>query len=629
VSFVPSSLLVVVAMLAAARELRAQQRVMQPEDLFRIERIGAIAWSSGRQRAAVEMPRPGRWIDPGIPTAEIAVVDVASATMRIVSPASSAFVGFVGAAWSPDGNRLLFLSVDTNAVVRPWLWQVGAGRATLLPGLELHDGLADRPVALWSDNDNALFLVRDSASANDGPLYLRISRGRNAADAWRRAREGARAAVSVYESRGRDATANPVIAGAGGTSRIASVDIRTRAVTTIARGALHRPRLSADGRTLTYRRENPPAAAAAVASFFGPEAQGENAYDKPNWGGEIHYVDSRTGAPVSARDMARPADSAGPAPTLRVVDVGANGTRLVLGRPGQADVELWNGNRWRRDVVAGRAEAIAYTATNGTALTAWLLYPPAHVAGRRIPIVTVVYPGAVYSQRVPSAFSMLDPGFEHPQLFAALGYGVLLPSMPTSGNPLEADALDSLTAGVLPVLDTLVARGIVDSNRIAVLGQSAGGWATLGLIAKTNRFRTAVASAAYSNLVSLYGTFYGQYRYGDGGNAQRAQLLRMLQFERGHFGAGSPPWERPDRYRASSPIWRVAEVRTPLLLVHGDLDFIPVQQAEESFTALYRQDKRVRLVRYAGEGHTITARANVLDLWRRLDDWLRETMPPN
>jgi dipeptidyl aminopeptidase/acylaminoacyl peptidase len=103
----------------------------------------------------------------------------------------------------------------------------------------------------------------------------------------------------------------------------------------------------------------------------------------------------------------------------------------------------------------------------------------------------------------------------------------------------------------------------------------------------------------------------------------------MLQFERGHYGADAPPWEQPERYRANSPIWRVEDVQTPVMLVHGDMDFIPVQQAEEFFTALYRQDKRVRMVRYEGEQHTITARANVLDLWRRMSDWLHETMPAN
>lgn len=65
------------------------------------------------------------------------------------------------------------------------------------------------------------------------------------------------------------------------------------------------------------------------------------------------------------------------------------------------------------------------------------------------------------------------------------------------------------------------------------------------------------------------------------------------------------------------------------MLIHGELDFIPIQQAEEFFTALFRQDKRAVLVRYAGEGHTISGRANVLDLWRRLADWLADTMAPD
>ncbi len=616
-------------MLGVVHQVSAQQRAMRPDDLFRIERIGAIAWSPDWRKAAIEMPRPGRWIDAGIPTAELAVVDVASRRMRIVSPSSQGLTGSFGAAWSPNGRRLLFLSIDTNAVVRPWLWDADGGEATLLSGLEIVDGLADPPVALWSDDRHALFMVRDSASPLRGPLYFAITRGRNATVAWALARAGRVPAVSVLESRGPDTTALATIDAPASPSRIVSVDLRTRAVTTIARGPLHRPRLSADGRTLTYLRENPPLAAARVESFFGPEASGDKAYDKPNWGGEVHVVDARSGVSVAPPGAVGRTAPAGPTPTLRVVNAGTDGTRLWLGRPGQPDVELWHGNRWARMILEGQAEAIAYTSTGGASLTGWLLFPPGHVPGERIPIVTVVYPGSVYGPERPTAFSILNPNFEHPQLFAALGYGVLLPSMPADDKPLESDELASLPAGVMPLLDTLIARGIADPRRIAVLGQSAGGYATLGLIIQTDRFRTAIASAGYANLASLYGTFYGQYRYGDAGSPQRAQVLRMLQFERGFLGAGAPPWEAPERYLRNSPIWRIAGVHTPLMLVHGEEDFIPIQQAEEVFTALYRQDKRVRLVRYAGEEHTITARANVLDLWRRLDDWLRETMPPD
>ena len=49
---------------------------------------------------------------------------------------------------------------------------------------------------------------------------------------------------------------------------------------------------------------------------------------------------------------------------------------------------------------------------------------------------------------------------------------------------------------------------------------------------------------------------------------------------------------------------------------------------EEFFTALLRQDKRAVLLRYQGEWHTISNRANVLDLWKRVTDWLAATMAP-
>jgi dipeptidyl aminopeptidase/acylaminoacyl peptidase len=339
--------------------------------------------------------------------------------------------------------------------------------------------------------------------------------------------------------------------------------------------------------------------------------------------------DAATAVRVDApqRGARRISQSLPGAAALFVANDSAEGTRLWLARPNVAPVLLWRGNAWVREVRTGRAQAIAYTSTDGRPLTGWLLLPPGHVPGTRVPIVTVVYPGTLLDAGAPPAsFSLLAEHFQHPQLFAALGFGVLVPSMPESTAPLMGDAVGALPNGVLPLLDTLIARGIADSARIALLGQSAGGWATLGLVTMTTRFRTAIASASYGDLLSLYGTFTGQHRHGDGGHPQAGQLSRMLQLERGWFGAGAPPWAAPHRYLDNSPLLRVQHVRTPVMLVHGELDFIPVQQAEEFFTALYRQDKRVRLVRYQGEWHTIAARANVVDLWERMDGWLRETM---
>ena len=303
---------------------------------------------------------------------------------------------------------------------------------------------------------------------------------------------------------------------------------------------------------------------------------------------------------------------------------GPSGSQLWLA--GAGPVLLWEANQWMKGIKLGRAESFAYKATDGTSQTAWLLLPPDHVRGTRVPVVTIVYPGSVYRATEPGTFSPFRVNFEHPQLFAALGYAVLLPSMPAPKDPNDSHSLGLLPNGVIPAIDAAIANGVADPDRIAVLGQSDGGFAVLGLITQTNRFRSAIASAGFSNFNSLYGTFYGQYRHGDSGRPEAAQVLRMLQLEKGAMNMAGPPWKEAERYRENSAIHRADKVETPLLLIHGEVDYIPIQQSEEFFTALFRQDKRVTLLRYAGEGHTISDRANVLDLWERMEKWLAETM---
>lgn len=189
----------------AHADLHAQTRLMQPADLFDLERIGLIAWSPARTRAAVEIHRPSRWLDRSIPTADIAVLDVESGMLRTISPSAPDIVGFFRPAWSPDDRSLVFLSVDREARVRAWVWVADSGPPTLLTDLELHAGLADPPAAAWRDADHVVFMVRDTTRPNDGPLYFAIQRGRNVADLWARVRDGKEAVVSVLDSWGGQA----------------------------------------------------------------------------------------------------------------------------------------------------------------------------------------------------------------------------------------------------------------------------------------------------------------------------------------------------------------------------------------------------------------------------------------
>jgi hypothetical protein len=80
---------------------------------------------------------------------------------------------------------------------------------------------------------------------------------------------------------------------------------------------------------------------------------------------------------------------------------------------------------------------------------------------------------------------------------------------------------------------------------------------------------------------------------------------------------------------AGRPEWRNNEISH----LHGfwSFDRSDLSRAsiwQRKLHVLFRQDKRVRLLRYAGEGHTISDRANVLDFWQRIEAWLKETMAP-
>jgi dipeptidyl aminopeptidase/acylaminoacyl peptidase len=630
--------------LAAAQS--AKKRSFRPDDMFRIRRLGVVAWSPDAKYAAVEITKTGRWLD-SVPASDLVLVDVRARTLRPISPPSAAYVGFFNALWSPDSRRLAFLSIDARAHVRLWVWRVGTAAPRLVPNVDVRVGNAAEPPLAWIDGNRLAAMTWAAGAPKHGLLYYRVLRGRNAADAWKLAIAGHTTTASAVESGRADA---PTVAS----TEILALDLATGARTTLARGALHRLSIAADGCCVSFLRESPGIPGEPASSYIDRATRAKDAeagYAAVNWGTEADAVDARTGArvavpPAPPRRSPPKIDSgvAAPRSDARVLSVapegaaalyvahGSDGSHLWIaggdGRPLSSSHEVWRANDWMRDVQLGRAESFAYTSADGAPLTGWMLLPPDYAAGTKAPAIAIVYPGSVYGSSTPSSFSAYQANFEHPQLFAALGYVVLLPSMPAPANPNETHALAPLLSGVIPALDAAIARGTIDPDRIGAIGQSDGGFAVLGLIAQTNRFRSAIASAGFSNFVSLYGTFYGQYRNGDGGRPEAAQVLRILQMEQGAMGLGGPPWEQPDRYRDYSPLTRVDKVETPLMLVHGDLDFIPIQQAEEFFTGLFRQDKRAILVRYAGEGHTIADRANVLDLWTRLQRWLADTLAP-
>jgi dienelactone hydrolase len=148
----------------------------------------------------------------------------------------------------------------------------------------------------------------------------------------------------------------------------------------------------------------------------------------------------------------------------------------------------------------------------------------------------------------------------------------------------------------------------IDSTKMAIQGQSWGGYQVAYLVTRTNIFAAAGAGAPVSNMTSAYGGI----RWGSG-------VTRQFQYEKGQTRIGGTLWDKRDLYLKNSPLFAVPKIKTPLLLMHNDKDgAVPWYQSIEFFTALKRNDKKVWLLQYNDEDHNLIERRNRKDLSVRL-----------
>jgi dipeptidyl aminopeptidase/acylaminoacyl peptidase len=92
---------------------------------------------------------------------------------------------------------------------------------------------------------------------------------------------------------------------------------------------------------------------------------------------------------------------------------------------------------------------------------------------------------------------------------------------------------------------------------------------------------------------------------------------------------GGPEYENPQNYERFNPVSHVAKWRTPMLVIHGQLDFrVPYSQGLATFTALQRRGIESRLLVFPDENHWIQKPANSLQWHREVFDWLDRYIKP-
>lgn len=308
---------------------------------------------------------------------------------------------------------------------------------------------------------------------------------------------------------------------------------------------------------------------------------------------------------------------------VALLEKAGNETVLMVADAGGSRRELARLNGHLADVVGGKPVRIDHRGPAGDDRVSWMLLPPGYEEGNPMATVVKVYPGASCRETY-SKWQLDDMHALNDHILAARGYAVLYPCIPVAYHEVPRDPLDGLVEQVDAAVDAAVERGYADPDRLAVQGQSYGGYATGALIGLTDRFKSAVAQAGIYNLVSSYGQFDIRQRLVH--ERTGLDLFAVSLMETSQGGMGAPPWEDPERYLRNSPLMHVENVTTPVLLFSGDRDYVSTTQTEEFFTALTRLNRDAVLVRYFGEGHVFNSPANIRDMWRRIFDWYGETL---
>ncbi|WP_245777251.1 alpha/beta hydrolase family protein [Brevundimonas viscosa] len=199
---------------------------------------------------------------------------------------------------------------------------------------------------------------------------------------------------------------------------------------------------------------------------------------------------------------------------------------------------------------------------------------------------------------------------------------MLTPALPPTGPDGPAA---HLTERIVATLDAALAQyPNLDGERVGYLGHSFGGYAGLVLATETERIHSFVILSGPADLAASWGAFSGFGRANPefGVSSRRGAGWA----ETGQGAMGGPPWAVPEVYRGHSPLYRADAIRAPVLLLHGELDFVPITEAESLFTALWRQDKDVQLVTYWGEHHLFVSPGSIRDAWARIDAWFARTL---
>ncbi len=263
-------------------------------------------------------------------------------------------------------------------------------------------------------------------------------------------------------------------------------------------------------------------------------------------------------------------------------------------------------NPFQGDFAWGHSELVDFESTTDRRLQAALLYPPNYDASKQHPMIVYTY--EILSQRVHSYVVPSERSYYNFSVFLNEGYLVLLPDIVYRDRDPGRSAVESVVGAVKVIVD----RGMVDPERIGLVGHSWGGYQATYIPTQTDIFAASVAGAPLTNFLSMMGAIHW-----------RPGLPETGHWETGQARMGVPFWEDFEAHVRNSPAAFVNQLNTPMLMMFGDADgTVDWRQGVEFYNYARRAGKKdfVMLV-YPGEDHGLRKKENQIDYQRRILQW--------
>lgn len=268
--------------------------------------------------------------------------------------------------------------------------------------------------------------------------------------------------------------------------------------------------------------------------------------------------------------------------------------------------QVTNTNAFQEKFAWGKSEVIDFTAEKGLKLQAGLYYPAGFEPGKQYPMIVYLYERL--SDNVHRYTSLSERDYYNTSVFTTQGYFVLQPDIIFTPRQPGVSVVHCVTAAIKKVSS----MGMVDTNRIGVVGHSWGGFDSAYLATHTNGvFAAAAAGAPITDLVSNY----GNHHWSSG-------IAETDHIETGQQRMEVPLWQDLQDYIANSAVFNAQNMTVPLLIEVGDNDgTVFWHQGVELFNIARRAQRNVVLLQYNGEDHGLRQKKNQVDYQRRLLAW--------